>query len=161
MPSRTVSAHSHQGRSQGTTAGFGTKGAACKMDLTLFAAVKKRLNWLGQRQEILAQNISNSDTPDYKAQDLKPYEFRELLRKESAQLNMTTTTAGQLGGRRKRIRDFFVEEPRHPYETAPNGNSVILEEQMGKVSETQTSHKLTTQLYKKHLAMLKTASGSR
>lgn len=131
------------------------------MDLTLFAAVKKRLNWLGQRQEILAQNISNSDTPDYKAKDLKPYEFRELLRKESAQLNMVTTDAGQLGGRRKRIRDFFVEEPRLPYETAPNGNSVVLEEQMGKVSETQTTHRLTTELYKKHMEMLKTASRSR
>ena len=64
------------------------------MDLTLFAAVKKRLNWLGQRQEILAQNISNADTPDYKAKDLKPYAFRDLLRKESAQLNMVTTEPG-------------------------------------------------------------------
>ncbi|HBT42105.1 MAG: flagellar basal body rod protein FlgB [Alphaproteobacteria bacterium] len=131
------------------------------MDLTLFAAVKKRLNWLGQRQEILAQNISNADTPDYKAKDLKPYAFRDLLRKESAQLNMVTTEPGQLGGRRKRIRDFFVEEPRHPYETAPNGNSVVLEEQMGKVAETQTTHRLTTELYKKHMEMLKTASRGR
>lgn len=131
------------------------------MDLTLFAAVKKRLNWLGQRQEILAQNISNADTPDYKAKDLKPYAFRDLLRKESAQLNMVTTEPGQLGGRRKRIRDFFVEEPRHPYETAPNGNSVVLEEQMGKVAETQTAHRLTTELYKKHMEMLKTASRGR
>ncbi|MEQ8504045.1 MAG: flagellar basal body rod protein FlgB [Rhodospirillales bacterium] len=131
------------------------------MDLTLFAAVKKRLNWLGQRQEILAQNISNSDTPDYKAKDLKPYEFRELLRRESAQLNMVTTDASQLGGKRKRIRDFFVEEPRHPFETSPNGNSVVLEEQMGKVSESQTNHRLTTELYKKHMEMLKTASRSR
>ena len=131
------------------------------MDLTLFAAVKKRLNWLGQRQEVLAQNISNADTPDYKAKDLKPYAFRDLLRKESAQLNMVTTEPGQLGGRRKRIRDFFVEEPRHPYETAPNGNSVVLEEQMGKVAETQTTHRLTTELYKKHMEMLKTASRGR
>jgi len=131
------------------------------MDLTLFAAVKKRLNWLGQRQEILAQNISNADTPDYKAKDLKPYAFRDLLRKESAQLNMVPTEPGQLGGRRKRIRDFFVEEPRHPYETAPNGNSVVLEEQMGKVAETQTTHRLTTELYKKHMEMLKTASRGR
>ena len=66
-----------------------------------------------------------------------------------------------MGGRRKRIRDFFVEEPRHPYETAPNGNSVVLEEQMGKVAETQTTHRLTTELYKKHMEMLKTASRGR
>ena len=37
----------------------------------------------------------------------------------------------------------------------------VLEEQMGKVSETQTTHRLTTELYKKHMEMLKTASRSR
>ena len=131
------------------------------MDLTLFQAVKKRLNWLGQRQEVLAQNISNADTPGYKAKDLKPYQFREILRRESAQLNMVTTGPGQLGGRRKRIRDFMSEEESQPFETKPNGNSVILEEQMGKVSETQTQHRLTTELYRKHLAMLRMASSSR
>ena len=56
--------------------------------LGLFQAVKKRLNWLGQRQEVLAQNIANADTPNYRASDLKPYNFRELLRREDAQLNM-------------------------------------------------------------------------
>lgn len=131
------------------------------MDLTLFAAVKKRLNWLAQRQEILAQNISNTDTPDYKSKDLKPYQFREILRRESAQLNMNASGEGHLGGRRKRIRDFMTEEPRHPFETAPNGNSVVLEEQMGKVGETQTTHRLTTELYKKHMEMLRIASTSR
>ncbi|MEK9672917.1 MAG: flagellar basal body rod protein FlgB [Rhodospirillaceae bacterium] len=131
------------------------------MDLTLFAAVKKRLNWLAQRQEILAQNISNANTPKYKSKDLKPYEFREVLRRESAQLNMDASGAGHLGGKRKRIRDFMSEEPRHPYETSPNGNSVVLEEQMGKVGETQTQHRLTTELYKKHMAMLKLATTSK
>ena len=32
---------------------------------------------------------------------------------------------------------------------------------MGKLTETQTTHRLTTELYKKHMAMLKTASSSR
>ncbi len=131
------------------------------MDLTLLTAVKKRLNWLSQRQEVLAQNISNADTPDYKAKDLKPYSFREILRRESAQLNMVASGEGHLGGRRKRIRDFMVEKPRHPYETATNGNSVVIEEQMGKVGENQTNHRLTTQLYKKHMAMLRMAVTSK
>lgn len=132
------------------------------MDLTLFAAVKKRLNWLGQRQEILSQNISNADTPGYKAKDLKPYSFKEVLRREHAQLNMVRTDGeSHLPGQRKRLRDFLVEDERHPYETAPNGNSVVLEEQMGKVNETQEAHRLTVELYKKHMNMLRIASSSR
>lgn len=126
--------------------------------LTLFQVVKKRLNWLGQRQEILAQNISNADTPDYRVSDLKPYNFKELIRREGAQLNMIVTGSEHLPGRQKRIRDYASEEHK-PFETAPAGNGVILEEQMSKIGETGVNYKMTTGLYRKHLGMIKTALG--
>jgi len=128
-------------------------------DLAIFSAVRKRLGWLTQRQEILAQNIANSDTPKYRASDLKPYSFKELIRSEGMQLNMTVSEESHLPGRRKRIRDFSEVTTRRPYETSPDGNSVIIEEQMGKINETQLSHKLTTNIYKKHLSMFKLALG--
>jgi len=127
--------------------------------ITLFAAVKKRLAWLTQRQEVLAQNIANSDTPDYRARDLKPFQFQELIRRENAQLNMDVSTKGHLDGRRKRLRDFSEEAARVPYETAPAGNSVVIEEQMQKVNESSVSHRLTSDLYKKHMAMFKMVLG--
>lgn len=134
------------------------------MDLdkvTLFSVVKKRLGWLGQRQEILAQNIANADTPDYRAKDLKPFQFKELIRRESAQLNMVADGPGHLGGRRKRIRDFSEEQVRRPFETTPTGNSVVLEEQMAKINESNINHKLATNLYRKHLGMFRTALRNR
>jgi len=128
-------------------------------DLTVFSAVRKRLDWLTQRQEVLAQNIANSDTPKYRASDLKPYSFKEMIRSESMQLNLTVSEESHLPGRRKRIRDFSEVTTRHPFETSPDGNSVIIEEQMGKINETQLSHKLTTNIYKKHLSLFKLALG--
>ncbi len=134
------------------------------MDLnktTLFAAVKSRLGWLTERQEVLAQNIANADTPRYRAKDLKSFEFREILRQEKIQLNMNVTDASHQPGRRKRIRDFAEQTQRQPFETSPTGNSVVLEEQMAKVNETHTKHKLVTQLYKKHLSMIAAAVRTR
>jgi len=128
-------------------------------NLTLFGMVKKRMAWLTQRQEVLAQNIANSDTPKYKPNDLRKYNFGELVRQETMQLNMDSSGQGHLPGIRKRIRDFASQQERHPFETAPNGNAVILEEQMGKISETQIAHNFTVQIYKKHLNMIKTALG--
>jgi len=128
-------------------------------DLTIFSAVKKRLNWLSQRQEILSQNIANSDTPKYSAKDLKAYKFKELIRREGMQLNMNVSEEGHLPGKRKRIRDYQEITVRRPFETAPGGNSVVLEEQMSKINESQISHKLTTNIYKKHLLMFKLALG--
>lgn len=128
-------------------------------DTTLLSAVKKRLGWLSQRQEVLAHNIANANTPRYQAHDLKPFEFKEILRQEKIQLNMNVTDSSHQPGRRKRIRDFAEEETRKPFETTPTGNSVVLEEQMAKMNETHTKHNLVTNLYKKHLKMIATAVG--
>ena len=129
--------------------------------MTLFQAIKKRMDWLAQRQEVLSQNIANADTPRYRARDLKSYNFIELLRRENSQLNMKVGSEGHLPGRRKRIRDFAEYKDRRPFETSPTGNSVVLEEQMTKVGETGSSYRLATSLYKKHLGMLRLALGSK
>ena len=128
-------------------------------NITLFASARKRLDWLTQRQEVLAQNIANSDTPKYRALDLKSYKFHEVLRRASMQLNMSASEGDHLPGQRKRLRDFSEHKVRSPYETAPNGNSVILEEQMAKVNESQINHQFTTNIYKKHIKMFMMALG--
>jgi flagellar basal-body rod protein FlgB len=128
-------------------------------NITLFATARKRLDWLTQRQEVLAQNIANSDTPKYRASDLKGFKFHEILRRESMQLNMSASEGNHLPGQRKRLRDFSEHEERSAYETAPNGNSVVLEEQMAKVNESQINHQFTTNIYKKHIKMFMLALG--
>ncbi len=47
--------------------------------IALFGLVKKRLAWLAQRQEVLAKNIANADTPGYKPRDLKAFDFKQLV----------------------------------------------------------------------------------
>jgi len=127
--------------------------------ISFFAMAKKRLAWLTQRQEVLAQNVANGDTPGFRPSDLKPFAFKELVRRESMQINMEVTQAGHAEGQRKRLRDFSEKTERKPFETAPAGNAVILEEQMAKLNESGVSHKLTSQLYAKHLKMIRTAIG--
>jgi flagellar basal-body rod protein FlgB len=125
--------------------------------ITLFQAMKKRVAWLNQRQEVLAQNIANTDTPGARARELEPFSFERLIRREEVQLNMASTSGDHMGGRRKRVRDYSTEETRKPYETAPTGNAIVIEEQMMKLNETGIQHKLMTELYKKHLKMFRTA----
>lgn len=127
----------------------------------LFGAIKQRLSWLGQRQEVLARNIANSDTPGYRPRDLKPFGFSGMLGKPRQAVAMAATEAGHLSGRRRDPETFASRRDRSPYETAPAGNAVVLEEQMAKINETTVSHQLATGLYRKHLAMIKTATGPR
>ena len=53
---------------------------------------------------------------------------------------------------------FRETDVRRPYETSPDGNQVVLEEQMIKMNETTTNHNLITQIYKKQLAMFKSVT---
>ncbi len=132
------------------------------MDLNkipLFDAVRKRLDWLSQRQEILAQNIANSDTPKYRPHDLKPFNFKSLVDRERMQLGVRVTSVNHITGKPQRLRNFNEVETRKPYESTPNGNAVILEEQMMKINETNISYKLTSDLYKKHTRMIQIALG--
>ena len=127
--------------------------------LTLFGLVKGRMGWLSKRQEVLAQNIANSDTPKYKPQDLKAFNFQDMVQRKQTQLNAVTTSPMHMTGARKSTSAFAVAENRTPYETAPNGNAVVLEEQMGKIGETQMQYQLTNELYRKHMGMIKIAIG--
>jgi flagellar basal-body rod protein FlgB len=134
------------------------------MDLnkvSLFGMMKQRLAWLGQRQEVLAQNIANADTPGYRPRDIKPLEFRGMVDRQLSPVNMEKTHGNHLAGRRASAERFDDQVTRRPYETAPAGNAVVLEEQMAKVSETSVAHRLTTELYRKHLGMIRTAIGGR
>lgn len=124
--------------------------------LPLFSAMTKRMAWLGQRQQVLAQNIANADTPGYGAQDLKEPQFGELLRSAGGRLTMAATATGHLGGANPAKP---VVERSADTERKTTGNTVVLEDQMMKISKTAMDFQLTTNLYRKHLGMIKTALG--
>ena len=129
--------------------------------LPLFALATKRMGWLAKRQEVLSQNVANADTPDYVPFDLKPQNFRSMLKAAGAgdgvpQVTLARTEPGHIAPRRD-PGNYRDQKDRQDYETAPSGNAVILEEQLMKVSETQTDYRMATTLYQRHLQMLKDA----
>lgn len=127
--------------------------------LPLFDLLTRRMTWLSQRQEVLAQNIANANTPDYTPQDLKPMPFVETM-KRLAPVNPDLTSPLHMAGTVvRRPQPFREDEQRKRYEVAPDGNSVVIEEQMMKVAETQMDYQLVTNLYRKHVDMIKTAIG--
>jgi len=126
--------------------------------LPIFAMMTKRMGWLTKRQEILAQNIANADTPGYRPNDLRPQKFRDLLHRTGPGLKLSKTSAGHIEQQRRNIQ-FRAEQEKEPYETAPDGNAVVVEEQLMKVSETQGNYRLATNLYAKHVRMFKIALG--
>ncbi|MGE0743980.1 MAG: flagellar basal body protein [Rhodospirillales bacterium] len=127
--------------------------------LPIFAMATKRMDWLTRRQEVLAQNIANADTPKFVPHDMKAQDFARLVKPEAPKLSLAATDAHHLPPTRAPRGANGDVATKNTYETAPTGNSVVLEEQLMKVAETQSSYKLASSLYAKHLSLIKTAIG--
>ena len=125
----------------------------------LFRLMKGKLDWLTERQQVLAQNIANSDTPHYRPSDLTGFSFDRALG-QTRQLAPARTAVGHMtGSTQAQGNDVQKDKPRHNYEAAPDGNSVIMEEQMIKVADTGMTYQLVTNLYRKHVGLMRTAIG--
>lgn len=130
-------------------------------EIPFFNLVRQQMKWLEARQDTLAENIANADSPDYQASDLQALDFDKMLKQQSgthdgAGGGMTLTNVHHLGGVGNGAGEFKkIAAPDR--ETAPNGNSVMLEDQMMKMGETQMDHEAAVGLYRKAIDMLRIA----
>lgn len=128
-------------------------------NLPLMNALKNKLNWLEQRQNILGQNVANAATPGYHAHDLKELSFHDLIKSDN-NLKETAVQQTSLAHMTPTLQSKFVQKERAT-EVALNENGVQLEKEMGKIGETVMDYRLLTTLYKKHISMLNTVIGGR
>lgn len=113
----------------------------------VFALAEKRLEWTGQRQSVLAQNIANVNTPGYTARDVKS--FDQVL---AAQAH-PSAGGGGFGVSNRPVVDLTMTN------RSIDGNAVVLDEQLEKVAETDTANQMAMNLYKKYQSMFRTAIG--
>jgi len=124
--------------------------------LKLFASITGRMEWLGDRQRVLAQNIANANTPDYAPKDLVEPDFASHLRSGGMLRMRVTDPSHEVGGGGAAVRQETVKSP---FAATISGNSVDLESELRKVSETGVRYQTMVNLYQKHIALLKTAIG--
>ena len=126
-------------------------------DLPLVGMLQKKMSWLNERQSILARNIANASTPGFVPKDLREADFAAAL-KESGQGGMMTTNSMHIRAASAAGGVFrAINTP--DSQSSPDGNAVVVEEQMLKVADTQASYAQATGLYKKMTSMWRTALG--
>ena len=132
-------------------------------DVPILSMLRTRLNWNQERQKVLAENVANSDTPNYRQRDLVAPKFREpgvVMTQPVAPVLLARTEGGHIGGMSMSGTTFRTESKGN-YEIRPTGNSVNLEDEMMKVAANQMDYQAATALYSRSLNLLKTALGKR
>ena len=129
------------------------------MDLSqvpLFSALEKRMAWLTERQTVLAENVSNIDTPGYGAQDLRAPDFRRLLSESVSRTALVATQPGHLQATRSALD--LASNDLVSFRSA-SGGKPTLEDEMMRVSQTANDYALVSTLYRANLGMVKTVLG--
>ena len=130
-------------------------------DIPILSMLRTRLQWAQERQRVLAENVANADTPNYRARDLAPLKFEapgEAGAPPLTGVSLARTESGHIGGSGEGDLPFRSKSDGN-YEVRPTGNAVNLEQEMMKVAANQMDYQAVTALYARSLGLLKTALG--
>ena len=129
---------------------------ASKIDNALFFQ-QQALGLRAQRQQILAGNIANADTPNYKARD---FEFAAALKeavagRSSGNLMLATTDAAHLPGSVQESSARLLY--RNPVQPSADGNTVDMDVERAQISENAVQYEASVAFIPAQIKLLTAA----
>jgi flagellar basal-body rod protein FlgB len=129
-------------------------------DVPILSMLRTRMHWHQERQRLLAENVANADTPQFRPRDLAPPDFGRPLVAGTVPVALAATNAAHIpGSAGSGIR--FQPARNASHEIRPAGNAVSLEDEMLKVAANQMDYQAATALYGRSLGLIKAALGKR
>ena len=125
--------------------------------IQLFALASRQAEWLSVRQEVVASNIANANTPKFNAKDVVPFDTQlqsvglQMARTNAAHMEMAVAGGGKVA---------MIDAPlANEIGMQESGNSVSLSTEMAKTGEIKRQFELNTQLVRSFHNMMLTAVG--
>ena len=131
-------------------------------DIPIFSMLRTKMQWHQERQRVLAENVANADTPEFRPRDLKPLDFGRDGRgpgQMRGQIALASTNPAHITG--SAASSAFATERPNKYDVRPAGNAVNLEDEMMKVAGNQMDYQAAISLYSRSMGLFRTAMGKR
>ena len=109
------------------------------------------LSMRSQRMELLARNIANADTPNFKARDI---DFKQVMQK-AQDTAMVTTQAGHIAKGDAGSADSV--KYRTPFNTAFDGNTVELNVEQAKYGKSAADYQATLNFLEQRVSGIRKA----
>jgi flagellar basal-body rod protein FlgB len=128
-------------------------------DIPLFSMLKSRLGYLNERQQVISENVANSDTAGFTPRDLAAFTVSDgtsagqlpMAPVEGNAAFLTPTAAQSPDG------SSWKPQASPDSETRLDGNQVVLEEEMMKMTEARMDYETTIGLYEKSMNLIQLA----
>lgn len=124
-----------------------------------FSVLEKSMNLRSQKHNLLASNVANMDTPNYKAFDiLVEKEMQKTASISDAMpLTRTLSTHIPLSGMRNENTPEILEVEKPLYDFHDDGNTVDIDKTMSMISENGLMYNASAQIIAKKFQSLMTA----
>ena len=125
------------------------------------AVYSQAMNLRVQRHQVLASNIANADTPDYKARD---FSFEKAMqgalagRADAGGVEMARTAVGHLAGNAGNSPTFL--KYRSENQSAVDGNTVDMDVERTQLAENALQYQILTQLINNKFQGMRSALAS-
>ena len=128
-------------------------------DNKIFTLLQKTLDFRTQRQDLLASNIANKDTPGFKAEDMVFEKSLEKALHAEEPGPLKTTDVKHFDGRNTPALELVKAQRIHSASPFPDfdGNTVDLDREMAKMAENQLMYNASIRMLSHKFKMLKTA----
>ena len=110
----------------------------------------RQASWLLTRENLVAQNVANANTPGYRTNDLSPFEAAI----QTASLRLTTTSPRHISITESELQPAPDEVTTAKSDTFLSGNNVSLESEMMKGGEINRAYSLNAAVVRAFTGML-------
>ena len=120
--------------------------------------LEKAMNLRSTRHNVLSSNVANMDTPNYKAFEVHVEEALQAQSENSRKLPMKQTHANHMPLQSHSRNNLIVESRSSSnFSLRADGNTVDIDETMGKMAENTIKYKTAAQMIAKKFRGLKNA----
>lgn len=127
-------------------------------ELPLLSMLRSRLGYLNERQKLIAENVANGNSKGFVPSDLTPFSFQSKV--NAVGVTPTVTQPNHLlpsTARSNSAGGAFKSRKSPDSETTLDGNSVVLEEEMLKMSDSRMNYDAAITFYQKSLSLMRMA----
>ncbi|MEL6335189.1 MAG: hypothetical protein AAFQ88_00960 [Pseudomonadota bacterium] len=109
------------------------------------------------RHRVIAGNLSQANTPGYRAQDVVP--FDQMIARSDRGASREPARMTRIGHADRPNGEIAIPRMAIGGPAAPNGNDVVIEDQTLRAAEAESQHRLALRLYDKSIALLRLGLG--
>lgn len=132
-------------------------------EIPVFSALRDKMSFLAARQRVLSENVANASTPGFVPKDLNPEAFdaalaSQLKLEDAGGLGMMRTSSGKtISNSTRDLQGNYKAKAAPDSDVTMDGNAVVLEDQMLKVSRTRGDYETMVAIYSRAMSLLQTA----